>query len=202
MKGGSRDAGLALFRRSRHSVRFRMTAACRLPCLHLVRRGLPLLFCLLLAGGCSHYQLGTGSRISFQTVYIEPVTNRTLLPQAQALLSTQLRQEFSRDGRVALANSAGSAEATLTVVIVDYHRDVAAVREDDTGLARKFNLTLGVICTLRDNRTGAILFEQRPIAAVREAFTDGGQLQSEYQTLPVLASALARKIVHATLDVW
>jgi len=88
------------------------------------------------------------------------------------------------------------------VAINDYHRDIAAVREGDTGLARKFNVSLGVTCTLRDNRGGKTLFDNRPVNAVREVFTDSGLLQSEYQTLPLLSEALAVKVVHATLDVW
>lgn len=151
--------------------------------------------------GCSHYQLGTGGTPSFRTLYIEPVTSRALLPQSRPLLSIQLRETFLRDGRVTLVNSAGEADATLTVVINDYHRDPVTAREGDTGLTRKYNVTLGALCTLRD-RTGKPLFENRAIAAVREAFTDGGQLQSEYQTLSLLADTLASKVTHSTLDVW
>ncbi len=153
-------------------------------------------------GACAHYQLGTGSTVSFRTLYVAPVENKTLLPQARALLSTQLRETLLRDGRVTLVDSPASADATLQVVISDYHREIAAAREDDTGLARKFNLVLGTICTLRDNRAGKVLFENRPVNATREAFTDSGQLQSEYQTLPLLAEALSARIAHAALDVW
>jgi hypothetical protein len=158
--------------------------------------------CLLLATGCAHYQLGTGAEPSFQTLYVEPVDNKTLLPQSQPLVSTRMREMFARDARVAIVNSAAGADATLTVVLNDYHRDIAAVREGDTGLARKFNITLGALCTLRDNRTGRAIFENRPVSAIREVFTDSGQLQSEFQTLPLLADALALKVVHAALDVW
>ena len=169
----------------------------------------PLIRTLLLAvallgwfgvSGCAHYRLGTGTT-SFRTLYVAPVGNQTQLPQAQALVSTRLRETFARDGRVNLANTAPGAEATLTVVIDYYAREVAAVREGDTGLARKFNVTLGARCTLRD-RTGRVMFENRSITAVREVFTDSGQLQAEYQTLPLLAEALAAKIAHASLDVW
>ena len=156
----------------------------------------------LLATGCANYRLGTGATPLFRTLYVEPVANRTLLPQSQALLSTRVRESFARDARVQLVNSAGAADASLVIVINDYHRDVAAVREGDTGLARKFNVTLGATCTLRDNRTGKAIFENRPISAVREVFTDSGQLQSEYQTLPLLADALAAKVVHTALDTW
>lgn len=168
----------------------------------LACRLLTFVGCLIMLTGCANYRLGTGSTPAFRTLHVEPVANRTLLPQAQALVTTRLRETFARDGRTQLSNTPEAAEATLVVVINDYRRDIAAVREGDTGLARKFNVTLGVTCTLRDNRTGRPIFENRPVSAIREVFTDSGQLQSEYQTLPILAEALALKIVHTTLDTW
>lgn len=167
-----------------------------------VLRLLSTVLCLTAFTACSHYQLGTGSQPAFRTLYIEPVENKTLLPQASAILSTQLRETFLRDGRVSLVNSPAAADATLTVVIHDFHREVAAVREGDTGLARKFNLILGATCTLRDHRANTSLLAGRTITATRESFTDTGQLQSEYQTLPLLADSLSAKIAHAALDVW
>lgn len=157
---------------------------------------------LVTGSGCSHYQLGMGAKLSFQTLYVEPVANKSLLPQAQALLSTQLRERFARDGRVRLVNSRENADASLQVVINDYHREVATVRGGDTGLARKFTLTFSAICTLRDHRAGKILFENRLVSTHRDAFTEGGQLQSEFQTLPLLTESLSERIAHAVLDVW
>ena len=98
--------------------------------------------------------------------------------------------------------SAEAADATLAVTITAYRRDILTVREGDTGLARKFNVTLTTAATLRDQRGHKILFENRPIEVHREVFTDSGQLQSEYQTLPLLAESLATKVTHAALDVW
>lgn len=167
-----------------------------------VRVLLTAVVCLLITSGCANYRLGTGANPGFQTLYVEPVGNKTLLPQSQPLVSARLRETFARDARVQLTNSAANADATLTVVLNDYRRDVAAVREDDTGLARKFNVTLGATCTLRDNRSGKIIFENRPVTAVREVFTDSGQQQAEYQTLPLLAEALSLKVLHTALDVW
>ena len=151
--------------------------------------------------GCAQYQLGTSAEVSFKTLYVAPVESGTLLPQARAIVSTQIREAFARDGRVTLVNSAGEADATLHVTLRDYRRDVASVLESDTGLARKFILTLDVACTLTP-RSGQDLFKDRIIRVQRDAFTDGGQLQSEYQTVPLLAEALAKKVVHAVLDVW
>lgn len=161
-------------------------------------------FLCVLAGfsGCANYRLGTSGELAFSTLYIEPVDNQTLLPQARAIVSTQIRETFERDARVTLVNSPEAADATLHVAIRDYRRDVTSVREHDTGLARKFTLTITADCALHDRRTGKTLFANRTINAQRDAFTDGGQLQSEYQTLPLLAEALAKKVAHAVLDVW
>jgi len=167
----------------------------------MVRLALSLV-ALMFATSCANYQLGSGGSPTFRTLYIEPVANKTLLPQSQPLLSTQLRERFARDGRVSLGTSSADSDVTLTVVIDQYFRDVAAVREGDTGLARKFNVTIGARCTLRENRTGRLIFTNRPITAMREVFTDSGQLQAEYQTLPLLADALAAKVAHAALDIW
>ena len=168
---------------------------------NLVRLLTPVLL-LAFCAGCSHYQLGTDAKLAFRTLYVAPVENKTLLPQARELVSAQLREAFARDARVTLANSPESADATLTVVLTDYHREIATVREGDTGLARKFNLTLGAACSLRDNRAGKDLFTRRAVSVQRESFTDSGQLQSEYQALPLLAESLATKVTHAALDVW
>jgi hypothetical protein len=166
--------------------------------------------CLSLAG-CGHYQLGTQGKLPFATLYVAPVVNKVLLPQAQAILSTHLREQFEEDGRVSLVDSAAEADATLNVTITDYHREIAAVRENDTGLASKFDLTLGVTCTLHDNRSGKPFFEKRTLSVQRGSYTDkgmpdstapGDQLQSEYNTLPLLAADMADKVGHAVLDVW
>lgn len=158
---------------------------------------------------CSHYRLGTGGKLAFQTLYIAPVENTANLPQAAALFTAQLRDAFVRDGRVRLADSPASADATLTVDLTRYDRAVTSSRRDDTGLARKFNLTLTAQTTLRDNRTGAVFFEKRPVQATRQIFTtptpestQSEQLQAEYNTMPLIASSLAGSVVSAVLDVW
>jgi hypothetical protein len=151
--------------------------------------------------GCAHYQLGTSGEVSFSTLYVAPVENETLLPQAREIISTQIREAFARDGRIQVVNSPEAADVTLQVTLSSYRRNVASVLENDTGLARKFILTLEVACTLTP-KTGDDLFADRIVRVQRDAFTDGGQLQSEYQTVPLLAEALSKKIVHTVLDVW
>ncbi len=161
------------------------------------------------ASGCSHYRLGAEGRLTFTRIYIAPVENEIALPQVVAVFSTQLRERFLRDSRITLVNSPEAADAVLTVSLSNLNRGVATARPDDTGLARKFELSLQALCTLRDQRTQAVLFEKRPVSASRQLFTTPGpdsresnQLQAEYNLMPTLAQALADRIAHTVLDVW
>ncbi len=172
-----------------------------------------LLVSAFLAQGCEHYRLGAGPAPTFSTIFVEASKNRTNLAQSQVLVTTMIREAFIRDGRVTVASSSGEADATLEVTLVKYRRENAANREDDNGLARKFTLHLTATCSLRDNRSGQMLFSGRTIEVQREAFVDNGlgsvqfgtsndQLQSEYNTLPLLTEQLTAKLTHAVLDVW
>ncbi len=161
-----------------------------------------LLTTVLCLSGCASYQLGAGGQLTFSTLFIEPVRVDALIPQAQAVIGTQLREAFLHDGRVRLVNSAGEADAVLALTIDSYDREVATVRPDDTGLARRFNVRLSATATLTDRRAGKELFAKRPLAATRGVFTDRGLVPAEYQNLVLLAQDLARQARQAALDTW
>lgn len=152
--------------------------------------------------GCAGYQLGTGTAQKFATLYIAPVTSEALVPQARVLVTSAVREAFIKDGRVKLVDTAAAAEAVLAITLAGYERSVAVSRTDDTGLARRFDVTLKAQATLTDNRTKQAYFSRRPLDAKRGVFTDSGLVPSEYQGLPLLAEQLANEAVHAALDTW
>jgi hypothetical protein len=162
------------------------------------------------AVGCSHYQRGTDATLAFSTLYVAPVRDDAALPQAAALATSQIRERFLRDGRIRLVDSPEDAEAILYVTLVRYERGIATVRPNDTGLARKLELTLSAEATLLNPRTRAEWFSRRPLSGRRQAFTDdpgqaetfGNQGQAERQTWVLLAGTIADAAVGATLDVW
>jgi len=168
---------------------------------------------LILGTSCAHYQLGTEGKLTFSRLYIEPIENRAAVPQATALVTTQIREAFIRDGRVSVVSSPSDADATIKVSLTHYGRVVTTVLPGDTGLARKFDIHLEAQCTLRDG-SGNALFDKRAIQVTRQIFTtatpppstqtriDSNQLQAEYEVLPLLATDLANKVTHAALDVW
>lgn len=167
-----------------------------------MRRLIALCLVAVAFAGCTSYRLGTGATTGFTTLYIAPVANTTTAPQSVALVTAQIREAFLRDGRVTLVASPAEAEATLTITLTRYQREVLTARPGDTGLGRKFGLDLSAEATLRDNRTGQTIFEKRSVSATRQSFADDGQLQAEYQSLPLLAETLAKNTAHAVLDTW
>lgn len=170
--------------------------------LHRLSFPIALLALALAVSGCGHYQLGSGSQLKFVTLYVAPVTMRALVPQAQPILGARIREVFLQDGRVTLVNQADQSDTTLHVTVRDYQRDVATARPGDTGLARKFIITLTAEATLIETASGNELFQNRIITVQRQIYTDSGQQQAEYQILPMLAQDLADKLAHTVLDTW
>ncbi|HEY4300894.1 MAG TPA: LPS assembly lipoprotein LptE [Candidatus Didemnitutus sp.] len=172
----------------------------------LARSGLILLvvgsLASLVGTGCANYHLGSGGTVKFSRIYVAPVKSEALIPQAEALVTTQLREAFLKDGRVTLADSPGDADAILKVVLASYQHDVTVAQSQDTGLARRFEVSLRAKITLTNARTNQPYFTDRVVTAHRGVFVDSGLQQSDYQTLPVLAEALAGDVLHAALDVW
>jgi hypothetical protein len=152
--------------------------------------------------GCSNYHLGTGAQPKFSRLYIAPVASETLIPQAQAIVATQVREAFLKDGRVTLADSPGNADAVLKITLSSYHRNASVALTTDTALARRFDVTLAAKATLTLSAQAEPAFKDRPLVAERGVFTDSGQQQAEYQNVPLLAEILADQAVHAVLDTW
>lgn len=164
----------------------------------------PLLLLVLatfVLSGCGHYQLGRDAKPPFRSVYVEPVVNESFAPQAQALLTTQIREALIHDGLLEVRGK-GEADAVLTVVLKNFEREVAATRTDDTGLAEKLRLDLAAEITLSDRRSGETYMLRRNVSATADAFPEESATRAEYQSMPVLTHNLARRIAYEVLQVW
>jgi hypothetical protein len=170
-----------------------------------------LLVVLSLASGCAAYQLGAPAELPFKTVYIRPASNHSYAPQAQAIVSSQLREHFIRDGRLKLVTSAKAADAVLTVNLTDYKRRGGARRSTDTVVASDFVTSLSADISLYNSYKGDYFFENRRISDHTRTYIENpyatglstqAYQQSEYQAMPVLARELARKIADEVLSVW
>ena len=161
-------------------------------------------FTLAFISGCNSYQLGNPAELPFESIYIKPVSNDSFAPQAQALLSTQIRDAFIRYGRTKLVTSRETADAVLLINLTDYKRFAAARQSEDTTTAASFSLVLAAEVSLFNQNKGDYYFQERIINESSSAYVNNPYatpataqtedfLQMEYQAMPRLTHDLSRR---------
>ena len=169
-----------------------------------------LIATLTMVSACKSYHLGSPAEIPFKSIYLTPVSNSSYAPQAQAIISAMLRENFIRDARVNVVAKKKTADAILVVDLTEYQRNSTARSQQDTTIADSFDLRLTANVSLLDQKTGTYLFADRPIQATTNAYTNNpyganrikNYQQSERQAMEQLARDLARKISNEILNPW
>ncbi len=172
--------------------------------------GLASIVVLSLFTGCANYQLGSSAEIPFKSIYIKPASNHSFAPQAQPIVSAQIRETFIRDARVKLVANEEDADAVLYVDLTEYDRRAGARNSNDTVIANDFDIRLTAEIALFDQSKGDYLFKKRSIQADTRAYignpyTEGEIIsfqQSERQAMTQLAREIARKITDEVLSPW
>jgi hypothetical protein len=172
--------------------------------------GLVSIVVLCLFSGCANYNLGSSAEIPFKSIYIKPATNHSFAPQAQPIVSAQIRETFIRDARVKLVANEADADAVLYVDLTEYDRSAGARNSQDTEIANSFDVSLTAEITLYDQSKGAYLFKERSITSSTNAYIGNpyseGEIisyqQSERQTMTQLAREIARKVTDEVLSPW
>ena len=152
--------------------------------------------------GCANYRLaGTAVDLPFSSVYVEPVQNVALAPQAAPILTNAISKEILQvpDLRLAYKND---AQASLSTRIVDYEREAVATSRNDTALAASYRITIKAECTLVCSN-GTVVFKDRPISASSIVYVgDLNLIENEYQAMPAIMKELATKIKDAVIGIW
>ncbi len=180
---------------------------------HTTKVAVLVCFTLAFISGCNSYQLGNPFELPFESIYVKPVTNDSYAPQAQTLLSTQIRDVFIRDGRTKLVINREAADAVLIINLTEYNRIAAARQSDDTTSAASFRLVLAAEVSLFDQNKGDYYFQKRMIRESSSAYVNNPYatpataqtqdfLQMEYQAMPRLTHDLSRRIADEVLSTW
>ena len=168
-----------------------------------------------LFAGCASYQLGSSATLPYQKVFVEPVTNDSYAPQAQAVVSAKIRDVLIRDGRVQLVTSEEAADAVLSVNLTEYKRTGNTRDTSDTGRAQDFTVTLSAEVSFFDQANGSYYFQKRRIVETTNAYRDDPYTRNEdtglgtqsyfgaeYQAMPLLAHGMARQVADTILSNW
>jgi hypothetical protein len=157
---------------------------------------------LILVAGCVHYSVGSGTSLTFNSIYVAPVKNDSFAPQAQALLGKQIRKKLDSQPNLEIAMTSDNA-AVLEITIVNFEQSPATMRSDDTAQARSFKVTMTVICTLSDAKTGKIYFKDHCLSSSVECYAfDDNCREGKYQIMPRLTEKLADNICEIVCQPW
>lgn len=162
--------------------------------------------------GCRSYQLGHPSELPFDSIFIRPASNDSFAPQAQTLISSDLREAFIRDGRVKLVTDEADADVVLLVNLTDYDREPGARANDSTKKGFSFDIKLGAIVSLYDQNKGRYLFQNEKVDTSATAYIENPYLPAalntqtyhiaERQAMPNVSRQMAQKIADRILGVW
>ena len=154
-----------------------------------------------LFSACSNYHLGRAALPPFSTIAIAPIQSSGLVPQAQSALHDQIARAFIADGTLCVVPM-GQSSTILEVTITDLCRSISATNDQDTGLARSYEVTLKAICTLTDSESGCIFLKNAPVCATLDLQVNSQYVDIEYQAIPALSRTLAQRIRDRVLNAW
>ncbi len=162
----------------------------------LILTTLSILMC-----ACNYTLKGTAQPLPFKKIAVKQVVNNSYAPQASNPLMVQVSTMLSQTPALTLT-SLDDAQAVLEITLDDYTKNVYATRYEDTDMARAISVTLSANCTLRNLKTGEVIFKNRPFSVKNNIYNDQSFLDGEYQNMTTLTGMLARKIVDSVLGIW
>ncbi len=143
---------------------------------------------LLGAAGCG-YSLRSSLPSGIKTVHVPVLENRTQEPGIEDFLTQALTQAVVTAGRVQIASSVESADASLEGKIVEYA--LTSLAFDRTANVTQYRLQIALALTLRDLHKNAVIWKQDRIEE-RADFAVSGQVT---QTLAREEDAVKRAAV-------
>jgi hypothetical protein len=154
----------------------------------------------LLVSGCAGYRLGpsNGTLAGARTVQILPFTNRTLEPRLGDAATSALRKEIQREGTFQLATH-GAGDVIVSGEIISLDRGEVSFLPVDVVTARDYRMSFTAHVVARDRISDQVVLDRNLTG--NALMRVGADLPSvERQTLPLLATDLARKITAALAD--
>jgi len=160
-----------------------------------------LIVCVAIAvSGCAGYRLGPtdGQTAGEKSVQIVPFANRTPEARLADAVTSALRKEVQRDGTFHLGTH-DAGDIIVTGAILRYERREVSLLANDVATAQDYNVSLTAQVTARERSSGKVLFDQ-PVTSRTLVRVTPDLPSSERQSLPLLATDLARRVTALLAD--
>jgi len=155
---------------------------------------------MLLAGGCTTYELGSALPPDIESVYIPSVVNATEEPLLESAVTREVLREFQRDGTLRLADEA-SADARLDIRLVGFELEAIKFERDDTRATQVYQMRIDAEVKLTRAGETAPMMERKMLG---DTFFDffGDLASSKTTATPLAARDLAHDIVESLVEYW
>jgi len=155
---------------------------------------------LLIGSGCAGYRLGptNGELAGSRTVQVVPFTNRTLEPRLSDATTFALRKQIQSEGTFELATHL-AGDLIMTGEITRYERTEVSFVPTDVVTGRDFKASMVAHVTVRERYSNRVVMDRQFVGSTLMR-VESDLPSVERQSLPLIASDLARKITTALAD--
>jgi len=141
------------------------------------------------------YQSGLGNGKKEETLFVQVVSNNTLLPQAGGIVSRTVREELLRSGSFELVHSPEEADLLLRVKLHGFDKSPEVFRSTDTLLAAGFDLEVAASLNLYSARKKSLVMENYLVQGNASVLRENSTSQpSARQSSMAIARELGIKI--------
>ena len=152
---------------------------------------------ILLLTGCWGYHTLADTPGRIRSVAVEAFQNRTLYTGLEFELKEALVKEIQAKSALAVVPP-GVADAVLEGRVVDFSRSV--LKQDAEGRDVEFQILLSAEFSLKERRTGRMLYSQEPVNVSKSFLLIKGETEATARERGM--SKLAEKIVNVILLHW
>lgn len=155
--------------------------------------------CLVLCS-CAGYRLGPtgGQQAGEKTIQVVPFSNQTLEPRLADWLTENLRRQLQQDGTFRLATHE-AGDIIVSGTITKFERVEQSLAHNDVATVQDYRLNMTARVTARDRVTEKIILDQ-PVTGHALIRVGNDLVSAERQSLPILASDLAKNITALLVD--
>ena len=175
---------------------------------------LPTLFLpTVFLSGCG-YSTQSLLPAAYRKIYIEPFVNKlpitdertelqrfaTSLPRLELDATTGVATRFIFDGHLRVTPNKADADLVLAGELVHFYPQ--PLRLDDQGGVEEYRLNLVANLTLRDAKSGTLLWEEAGFIGDTTYFTRGSAARTDTVAVQALVTDFSRRVVERTIEDW
>jgi len=127
--------------------------------------------------GCGYTYANSRLSDDYATIAVPAFKNKSFEPDIQIRITNLLIRELQADGRLSIVDNPASADLILTGDVTDFEAQAVSLNTSDN--IGQFKITIFASASLKDARTGKILWEEDGLRGADFYETQGGRTREK-----------------------